>query len=139
MITLRALRIPDDWEWVRTHVKCVLCEDTRGVVAEKDGEIISAFIADSWSENSVQVHQAILDMAALRAGIHREFARWVFGETGRKMMVGLVPATNEKALRLNEHYGFHEHTRIPDGFAEGVDYVVHLMRADECNYYTPAA
>ena len=135
MITLRALHIPTDWGWVRHHIQCVLCEDTRGIVAERDGKIVGAMIADSWTENSCQVHNGILDPLAFKAGLHAEFARYVFGECGRKMMLGLTPANLPKAIKLNAHYGFTEFTRIPEGYADGVDYIVYRMTSNECPYW----
>jgi hypothetical protein len=126
---------PFDWNWVRENIQCVICEDTRGVVAERSGKIVSAFVADSWTENSVQCHQAVLDPMALKAGIHREFARYVFGEAGRKVMIGLTPSDRPKAIRLNEHYGFTEAYRLKDGVRDGVDYIVMTMTAEQCRYY----
>ena len=135
MTTLRPLDIHRDWPWVREHIQCLLCEDTRGIVAERDGEIIGAMIADSWTENSCQVHNGVTDPMAFRCGLHVEFARYVFGDCGRKMMIGLTPSNLPKAIKINAHYGFTEFTRIPDAYADGVDYIVYRMTADECPYF----
>lgn len=132
---LRALNIHTDWPWVRDVIKCLLVEDTQGIVCERDGEIIGAMIADSFTFNSCQVHNGVTDPMAFRSDLHREFARHIFGTCGRKMMIGLTPANLPKAIKLNAHYGFKEFTRIPDGFADGVDYIVYRMTADECPYY----
>jgi hypothetical protein len=132
---MRQLDVMRDWPTIKKHAKVILCEDTKGIVAEENGEILAAFIADSWSETSVQVHQMVLNRKALREGIHRIFANWIFGFAGMKMMIGLTPGDNEKAIRLNRHYGFKEFARVPDAYCEGVDYIIFHMTADECNYF----
>ena len=138
MITFRAIDIltsPGDVEWLRNNIKCVLCEDTKGIVAERDGVIVGMMVADSWTENSCQVHQAVADTLAFKHGLHIEFAEYVFGVAGRKMMLGLTPSDNAEAIKLNEHYGFTEFTRVPDAVRDGVDYIVYRMTAADCLYY----
>jgi hypothetical protein len=135
VITFRALDIKRDWPIIRDKVQCVLCEDTRGVVAERDGKLAGAFIFDSWTPNSVQSHQLLLDPMALKAGLHREAANYVYGVAGRKLIIGLTPSDNAKALKLNKHYGFTEAYRLQDGVRDGVDYVVMVMHRDDCPYY----
>jgi hypothetical protein len=135
VITFRPLDIHRDWPWVKDNVRCVLCEDTRGIIAERDGRIVAAFIMDSWTETSVQCHQAIHDPLVFKHGYHVKTAQYIFGDAGRKLMIGLTPSDNEKAIKLNKHYGFTESFRVPDAVREGVDYVVMTMTADECPYF----
>ena len=125
--------------WLKTHVKCVICEDTKGIVALRDGVIVAMMIADSWTENSCQVHNAVTDPLVFKHGLHVEFAEYVFGFAKRKMMLGLVPSNNEKAIKIDLHYGFQEIARIPNAISDGVDYIVMQMTADECPYYQEKA
>jgi len=127
--------LPADIPWLKEHVKCVLCEDTKGIVAERDGVIVAMYVLDSWSHNSVQCHHAVLDPLAFKHGIHIEVVRYVFGVCGRKLIIGLTPANNAKAVRIAKHLGFTEHTRIPDAYDVGVDYIIFRMTAEECPYY----
>ena len=63
-----------------------------------------------------------------------EFCYYVFVTCGKEQMIGVVPATNEKALKFDKHIGFKEVVRIPDGFDHGVDYVVMTYLKSECKY-----
>ena len=136
MITFRALNLRSpDVAWLREHIKCVLCEDTRGIVSERDGAVVGMMVADSWTENSCQVHSAVTDPLAFKHGLHVEFAEYVFGASGRRQMLGLVPSDNAKAIKINEHYGFTEFARVPDAVRDGVDYIVMRMTAEDCRYY----
>ena len=136
MITFRALDIQKDWPTVKWHVDCVLCEDTRAIAAERDGRLVAAFILDSWTENSVQCHQMVLDPFVFKHGFHKETAEYVFTQADRKYMIGLTPSDKPKAIKLNKHYGFKEVYRLPDGVKDGVDYVVMTMHRDECPYWS---
>lgn len=137
MIQFRAVR-PSDYPIIREKIHCACGDDTEGIVAyRKTGEVVAIFLGDSWTDNSVQVHQFVDDPIAFRYGLHYEFAEWVFGTCGRKQMLATVPATNEKALRLNRHYGFREIFRIPEAYKDGEDLVVMRMYAEECKYYHP--
>jgi len=134
VITLRALHIPTDWRWVKAHVDCVLCEDSKGIVAERDGETVGVVILDSWAPNSCQVHLGATTPLVWKHGLHKEVFRYVFEVCGREMILGLTPANNRTALRFNKHMGFRQTYVIKDGFAPGIDYIVHEMRRDECRW-----
>jgi hypothetical protein len=97
------------------------------------------FVFDSWSPNSVQCHQAVTDPLVFKHGFHRMAADYVFNRAGRNLMIGLTPSDNEAAIKLNEHYGFREAWRVPDGYDKGVDYIVYMMHRDECPYLEKAA
>jgi RimJ/RimL family protein N-acetyltransferase len=49
-------------------------------------------------------------------------------------MYGLVPANNEKALRLNKKMGFTEAIRLKEAYTAGVDYVLMELRKENCKY-----
>lgn len=121
-------------QWIKEHIKCTICEDTLGIVALRDGEIVAAMVADSWAHNSVQVHIAIKDPLVFKHGMHFEFFDWIFNKTGRGVMLALIPANNAKALKLNEHLGFTEFARIPDGFRVGEDFIARQLRKESCKY-----
>ena len=138
MITFRALDLPHDLELLKNKAQCSWCEDTKGIVAERDGEVVAVYVFDNWSHNSVQCHQWVGDPLVFKAGLHKVAAQYIFGDCDRGIMVGLVPANNDKARRLNEHYGFREAYRLPDGYEVGIDYIVYVMRAEDCPYWKPA-
>ena len=131
----RALDIVSDWYWVRSHVECVMCADTKGIVAtDEAGFILGAVIADSWSHNCVQAHLAATTPMVWKHGLHKEFFKWIFTETGREQIIGFTPANNKRAVKFNRHMGFTETYRLPDGYDKGVDYIMFRMLKSECKY-----
>ena len=62
MITFRALDMESmaDLRYVKELVKCTLCEDTQGIVAERDGKRVAVVVFDSWTNTAVNVHYAIV-------------------------------------------------------------------------------
>ncbi len=127
---------PNDWDWIRLRVKCTLCEDSQGIVAyeTETGKILACCGIDSFTQNSCSTHMAIDNPAVLRHGFLQELARHIFITCGRSNVIGLVPSTNARAMRFNEHIGFREIARIPDAIADGIDYVVMQMTRDECKW-----
>jgi len=102
-------------------------------------------VCDTWTENSVVIHQAVLTPMLLRHGWLEEVADYVFNTAKRKLMIGLVPSNNEAALKLNDHIGFTEtylndHIgftetyRIKDAIADGIDTVIMELRAEDCTW-----
>ena len=138
MITFEAINLQnrDHYNYLKGVIKCVLCEDTKGIVAIRDGQVVAAMVADSWAHNSCQVHVGVSDPLALKHGLHKEFANWVFNVCGRGMIIGLTPSNNKKARKLNKHFGFKEIFIIPDGFDKGIDYVVTQIKREDCKYLT---
>ena len=135
MITFRAFDYTRDYPFVEDLI--TLCEDTTGIIAERDGNPVAAVICDNWTNTAVQVHILVKDPLVFKHGLHREVCKYVFLDAGRKMMIGLVPANNKKALKLDKHSGFYEVTRIEDGYDEGIDYVVMRLDKHNCKYLTP--
>jgi len=136
VITFRPLkRSPEDYAWIKQFIQCVVTDDMRGIVAEKDGQVVAMYVFNNWTENSVQCHQAVHDPFVFKHGLHKETAKYVYGEAGRKIMIGLTPSDNPEAIKLNKHYGFTEAYRMKDAVKDGVDYVVMTMHRDDCPYY----
>lgn len=124
-----------DWPEISDCLKVVLMENTKGMVCEHEGQLLAAMVCDSWTENSVQCHIMVMDRRALRHGFHKECANYVFTQADRKKMIGIVPSDNEKALKLDKHFGFEELCRIEDAFSDGVDAVVMELKRENCPYW----
>lgn len=111
-----------------------VCEDTRGIVALKDGKPVAVCVLDSWSASSCQIHIWIGDPFVLKHGFAEEVFSFVF-DSGRVKIIGVTPSDNEQALRFIKHIGFQEIYRVKDGYEVGVDYVVTEIHKDDCRYY----
>ncbi len=133
MMYFRPMTLDAEWTWMRDRARPLRCEDSQGIVAyDGDGLIAAAFVADSFNTDSCNVHIAIDRPLVIKYGFLHEIARHIFVTCDRQRMFGLVPANNEKALRLDTHMGFREVARVPDGYATGVDYVVLRMDRETC-------
>ena len=110
----------------------LFCEDTRGIVAERDGTPVACILFDSWTHTSAQSHIWIGDRMVLRHGFLEEAARYFFEESGRRILLGITPSNKTRALKLNKHIGFRVIGVIKNGFDDGVDLVVQRMNGDDC-------
>ena len=59
---------------------------------------------------------------------------YAFNIANRGVIIGCTPADNKKALKFNANMGFEEQTRIKDGYAEGVDFVITQLRKENCKF-----
>lgn len=115
-----------------------LCEDTQGIVALNErGEMQAVCVMDTWSHNAVQIHMWIKNAFVLRHGFAEEIANFIYG-SGRDLILGVTPADNKMALKFNKHMGMVEQFRIPDGYDKGIDYVVTVMRKEDCRWLEQA-
>ena len=126
-----------DWEWIKLRASPVLCEDTDGIVAERDGELVAAAVFDSFSENSCLSHIVIEDPFVLRHHFLNFAFQLAFTAKGVGVVTGLTPADNKEALRFNRKIGMREVYRIRDGYKKGVDFVLQEMREEECRWLAP--
>lgn len=133
----KALDKQHEWEWVRQRAKPMQVEDSQGIVAYDDaGKIAGIVVMDSWTSSGCQAHFAIDNPMCIRRGLFREVAVHVHIACGRRYIFGLIPADNEKAYKFDLKMGFEEVARVPDGYDEGVDYIV-VRLAREDNRWLP--
>ena len=135
-LSVRALQ-QRDWEWIKLRASPVLCEDTDGVVAERNGELVAAAVFDSFSENSCLAHIVIEDPLVLRHHFLNFAFQLAFTVKDVGVVTGLTPADNQEALRFNKKIGMREVYRIKDGYKIGVDFVLQEMRREECRWLAP--
>ena len=121
--------------WVRQFIQPVFTEGMKGVMAHRDdGSVAGGVILDCWTPNSCQVHIGAETPMVWKHGLHKEVFKYVFETTGRKFMFGFTPSSNDKAINFNEHIGFKEVYRVPDGYADGIDFIVYRLDKAECEY-----
>ena len=136
MIKFKPLTTQNEWVWVQARAHPIQCSDSQGIVAYDDRGIQAVCVADSFTVDACSVHFAIANPFVIRAGFFHEVARHLFIQCGRNRIFGLVPANNEKAIKLDLHMGFREVARIPDAYAEGVDYIVVRMDKSDTRWLT---
>lgn len=135
-MSLRVQAMPrEHLPWLTERSGCALTEALRGLEAvDSTGKIHGAVGFDGWLGNAVQMHVALDSPLSLRALVGPAF-RYVFETCGKDMALGLVPAHNEKAIRLDTHLGFREVYRLKDGYAPGDDMLLMVMRKIECKWF----
>jgi hypothetical protein len=123
-------------EYARQALNVPISAFTRGIVAiGLDTMPCAVVLLDNWTETAVTAHIAVQNNMALRK-LHIEAFKYVFLDLNKRMMLGIVPSDNAKALKLHAHLGFTEIARIKDGYDIGVDQVVIQMLRKECRYIT---
>ena len=136
MIEFKPLATEEEWAWVRERAHPIACEDSGGVVAYDDRGIQAICVWDSFTVDACSVHFAIDNPFVIRAGFFDEVARHLFVTCGRERIFGLVPADNERAIKLDLHMGFEEVARVPDGYAKDIDYIVMRMDRETSRWLT---
>ena len=98
----------------------------------KEGKILGVVGFDGWNGASCQMH-----VAGEGNWISRELIRatfdYAFNVAGLKVVLGLVPSGNTKALRFNKHVGFIEIAKIDGGHPDGALVILELRR-ENCRY-----
>lgn len=125
-----------DWSWVNAQIPILRVEDTSGIMAiDTETETpVGAAIFDNWTANSVQTHFMVTSPMVLKHKFLEEVYTYVFGFKKLKYMYGLVPANNEKAVKLNKHMGWTIKATMPEAYAKGVDYLLFELTKDNCKY-----
>jgi len=123
-----------EWDWMESRAKPIRCEDSQGVVAYDGDEIQAAVVADSFTVDACSVHIAIDNPLVIKHGFLREVFRHLFLTCARERLFGLVPESNEKAIKFDTHIGFKEVNRIKDGYNKGTDYLLLRMDKSDCRW-----
>ena len=133
-IKFRPFEPVSDWGWVNEICPIVYCEDTSGIMAYDTDtfKTIGAFMMDNWTANSVQCHLMTTTPLLLRHGFLEYCADYVYNVRGVDNVYALVPANNEKAIKLDYHMGYKLKARLENAFEKGVDYLLMGMKREEC-------
>tara|TARA_R110000824_G_scaffold175624_1_gene354291 strand:- start:9209 stop:9649 length:441 start_codon:yes stop_codon:yes gene_type:complete len=127
---------PTHHKWIKENLDPIFCDDTRGILAldGSTGEVLAAAVMDQWTINSCQTHIVIKNPWVIRHGFMHEVAHYIFKDSKRKMVFGLTPSNNKKAIKFNKHIGFREIGRLPEAYEDGVDYIIYQMDEADCKF-----
>lgn len=87
---------------------------------------------DAWNGASCEMHVAGEGNWVTRDLLYATFD-YAFNVAKLKVVIGMVPSTNKKAIRFDKHVGFEEVARIKNGTSDG-DLVIMQMRRENCRY-----
>lgn len=132
----RGLTPATDWDWINDRVAIQRCEDTGGIMAvdEITGKTLAAVVFDNKTQNSIQVHMVIDKPMVFRHGFMNCVCDVLFNVLGVTRLYGLVPANNEKAVKLNKHLGFTVKATLEEAYEIGVDYLIMEWKRENCKF-----
>lgn len=101
---------------------------------EENGELVAGMVVTDYVKNArCSVHLA----GDGRRWLNREYlgfcCRYMFDQLGCKVVIGLVDADNEQALKFDRHFGFTDLVRVKDG-AGDCDLIVLELRREHCRW-----
>lgn len=124
----------DAFNWVQERTGCVLTVRARAIEArDNTGRIRGVVAYDCWTENAVQAHMAVDAPVVVRSLVRAAF-EYPFIEAGKEVMLGIIPALNVRSCNLARRLGFREAYRVVDGWAVGVDLIIHELRRADCRW-----
>lgn len=122
------------FSWIEERTGCVLTRNARAIEARDDSGRIRGVVAyDNWTENAVQLHMAV-DFPAVWRSLIRPGFSYAFEECRKGLLIGVIAADNPRSLKMTKRLGFRETYRIQDGWAAGVDLIVHELRRADCRW-----
>lgn len=135
MIKFYPMTEPAEWNWFTERTKATRSSDTQGIVAyDAMGKILAVTVFDTFTVDSCCVHLAIDNPFVIRSGFLNVLCKHAFWTCNRDRMFASIIDTNHKSLKFVSHAGFREITRIEDGYAKGVDFVIMRMDKEGCRW-----
>lgn len=123
-------------EWARQKIPGSDWEpDVKAIGQEIRGEIRAVALFERFTQGDCQVH---LCSDGSRRWMNRAYLvacfAYPFIQLGQRRITGLVPASNESAIRLNLHFGYVIEGRLRQAMPDGSDLLVMGMLRKECRF-----
>ena len=121
--------------WAEKVIGSTFFPDARAIGWGNEEVIRAAVIYDRWTTQDVHIHLAsdgsgrFGTRAFLAAAYHFPFVL-----AGKRRLTGLVPASNENALRLNFHMGFKQEGLMRHAGDDGEHIIIMGMLRSECRF-----
>jgi hypothetical protein len=129
-VTLTAA-LPQDFVWLRERAGYLGTPNATAMkVVDGEGRIRAMVAYDDFTPGSCQVHQACDSPIAWRRLIPAVFC-FPFEQLKLRVVLGIVPGDNARALRQTKALGFKETYRVADAWKPGVPMVVHELRRED--------
>jgi len=110
--------------WLNQRVSVSYSDDFRAIGWVEKGVLKAVVGYTDTNGKTAQIHVA----ADGKNWMRREFLWFTFYypfvQLKLNWLIGVVNATNAKALKMDTNIGFEEFTRIPDGYADGEDLIL---------------
>lgn len=103
-------------------------------LASLERGLLAGVLFEDWNGANIVMHVAAVPD---RHWLCREFLwycfHYPFVELGVKRVTGIVPSSNLKARRFDEHLGFTLEATLKDAHPEG-DLLIYAMRKEDCRW-----
>lgn len=121
---------PEVAEWVMEKAGGMAHNGMTALGYVKDGKLVAGFAFEGFMGKSMTAHQR-QDSSATR-GFWKAVAEYVFVTCKCERVTGPVPASNEKAVRLNKKIGFEVEAVLKKAGPEGCDMLLMVLWKDKC-------
>lgn len=115
---------PSDYTWFTKETSYYPGPQFGGIVAydSSSGRIMAMVGLDSWTPRSVHAHMVVISPRAI-VPLWQEVVDYLRSH-GRRLIFGVTPSNNVRALRLIKRLGWEEKYRLKDAWDLGVDMVI---------------
>lgn len=121
--------------WAQERIGVTFRRDAYTLGLARRGEIVAVVVYDSFSSVDCCMHIASDGTTAWmnKALLVSAFA-YPFIQLGLRRLTGLVPSTNEAALRFDEHIGFQREGYHPRAAPDGGDLISLGLMRENCRF-----
>lgn len=118
------------YSFLNFHLGLRMSEDLRIIGQVKDDSLAAVVAYNNFTGTCCQMHVVGGDTGWMTRDLLWYSFYYPFEFLKLKVVIGLVEATNEKALSLNVKLGFKETHRIADAYPSGDMVVMEMRKAD---------
>lgn len=120
------------YEWINERVGLARSEDFRAIGRVKDGKLVAVSAFTGYNGASLQMHFAVEGCLMSRRHLQESF-RYAFEICDCKVVFGMVPAGNTRALEIDLRLGFEEVANIAGAHPDGSLHIL-MMRRENCRW-----
>jgi RimJ/RimL family protein N-acetyltransferase len=107
----------------------------KAVGMERGGQVVAGTVYEGFNGNNVWMHLAAEPGARwMTRGFLRYCFHYPFNEVGVSRVSGYVDASNDKAIKLNEHLGFKREALLKGAAPDGDDVIIYVMNKTDCRW-----
>jgi RimJ/RimL family protein N-acetyltransferase len=121
--------------FAKNKPKLLLHEDMKGLLLERNGEVVAAAIFENWSPYSVWIHLTAIPgchwMTKTALGY---IFKYPFVEVGVRRVAARIDSTRADAIKLAEKTGFKHHATLTGLAFDGGDVFIYVLEKEDCKY-----
>lgn len=125
---------PYELAWVVKRASVGLTPFATAIKAVDNAGVIRGMVCyDNRTHNSIEAHMAVDTPIAWRVLLRAVFS-YPFEQLHLGVLLGVIPASNARSLRMAKRLGLVEVHRVRDGWAAGEDLIIHELRRENCRW-----